>query len=1292
MRTLLLPAIPIRSSAFRTCVFIAALIMAALAAPAVSGQVTLSADGPGSTYELINSKLGGTAEEEPDCSHPAFGRHITEDWDDTLGEYVFIFHIHVTPDNDRCTNFDRQRNEIKAEGPSPAAVKGFYGDICNYRWRFKLDSGFQPSANFTHIHQIKAGDGSDSGSPLITITPRSGSPEKIEIIYTAPSGLSGSGTKTTANLSGFKGQWVEAYERVLYATNGTYQLSLTRVSDGVVLLAYTNNNLNLWRGDATFNRPKWGIYRSLNSSNSLRDEQVRFADFCIGKGSAICPSTILPPFQFVVGVTPASQIVLPGNSTTYTVNVTPLNGTTGVVSLAVSGLPAGVGASFSPASITNTGSSTLTVTASNSAAFGNYALTITALDSRSGTSQSFPVVLSIGDFLVSATPAWQSVVHGSNAVYTVTVTTNSAFTGSITLTASNLPPGASGVFNPSTLSSSGSSTLTVTTSGGDPGGTYSLAVVGTGGTVLRSTGAGVALNVTGDIAAPGALIWIGTNNWSVSANWTNATVGGGGAPGPGNSVLFTNSGTASAPGLVNNIVDSSFAIASLQYAQTNRYHTTQIADGRTLTIDTNLTVGTGTDLGANGILLAAMTGNGALTIANTNCIVTIRQGTAANSAGLTNNPPLPPWQQRATLDLSGLNTFDASLNRLLIAADGANSAFNSREVGTLYLAKTNRVSATTATNGVDVADNASNGPGANNDPALLASYLYLGQTNAFFIDSIGIGRSKSAGILAFNAALTNGANPVAFFRGLTTDRMVTWSVGDASSVGSSNQRTAGTADFSGGMLDARVDTVYIGRSMNGNNTGTGVSAAGTLTFSAGQVDGNRVEIGYQTSATGTGPGASGIINVNGTALLNVNQTLELAHGTTASPAVSGILNLNGGTVQATNVIGGGGIATVNISSGTLDLQGPNPAAGQIASLSTVNIGAIAATSPALLTNAARLNVSNTIVIAPNGTLAGNTVVTAPGLVVNGTISPGAGGPGGITNNGPISFNAGGHYRMAIIDAGAGPAVGWSFLQVNGALNGSASATNRFTVHLQPGAGSIANFSFDTNYDWPIATATGGFAGFNPAGIAVDAANVENDLAGGYFFIRTNGNSILLSFTNNHPPTATTAVLYRNGDTLNVPIATLAAHWSDAEGDAIVLTALGLSTNGAAISTDGTNIFYTNTNQVVDRFTYSIQDVRTNPPAVYQDDDTVRVGVGTVVVVPSLPSIMGISAAGNGFIINGSIGAPTEPYYILTSTNLLLPFTQWVRLATNLSDAGGNILFTNPANPSTPMQFYLLQVP
>lgn len=271
---------------------------------AIRAQVIVEADGPGNTYELINSFLGGNAIENPECVHPEFGRHITEAWDNTLGKNVFVFHSHVTPDNDRCVSFDRQRIEIKTYGPSPANVKGSKGEVHTYRWKFKLDSGFQPSSSFTHIHQIKAGDGSDDGSPLITITPRAGNPEKLQIIFTPSSGGSGGGTVASANLSSFKGTWVEVYERVFYEENGTYEINIVRVSDGVSLLSYSNNNIDMWRGDATFNRPKWGIYRSLNNASSLRDEQVRFADFCIAEGNVVCPGIAGSASQAVALLSP----------------------------------------------------------------------------------------------------------------------------------------------------------------------------------------------------------------------------------------------------------------------------------------------------------------------------------------------------------------------------------------------------------------------------------------------------------------------------------------------------------------------------------------------------------------------------------------------------------------------------------------------------------------------------------------------------------------------------------------------------------------------------------------------------------------------------------------------------------------------------------------------------------------------------------------------------------------------------------------------------------------------------
>ncbi|MBN9298195.1 MAG: hypothetical protein J0I41_14370 [Filimonas sp.] len=252
----------------------------ATATLATSGGTLLAANGPGNTYELINQVLGGTAYEVPDCSHTSFGRHISEVFDSTLNENVFVFTIHATPDNDRCVNTDRQRNEIKTYGPSPDSLKGQLNETVLYTWKFKLDAGFQPSPSFTHIHQIKAGDG-DDGAPLITISPRYGSPDKLEIIHTSGSSSTTLGKVKIVDLAPFKGTWVEVTETVTYKTAGSYAITIKRISDGATLLSYSNSNIDMWRTGTSFCRPKWGIYRSLNNVSYLRDENVRFADFYI---------------------------------------------------------------------------------------------------------------------------------------------------------------------------------------------------------------------------------------------------------------------------------------------------------------------------------------------------------------------------------------------------------------------------------------------------------------------------------------------------------------------------------------------------------------------------------------------------------------------------------------------------------------------------------------------------------------------------------------------------------------------------------------------------------------------------------------------------------------------------------------------------------------------------------------------------------------------------------------------------------------------------------------------------
>jgi hypothetical protein len=242
-------------------------------------QIILKSDGPGNTYELINSILapGNEAVEHPECVHAAFGRHIAEVWDDDLKENVFEFYSHVTPDNDRCEKLDRQRVEIKTYEPSADNLKGTLGETVTYKWKFKLPKGFQPSTNFTHLHQIKAVGGSQD-LPIFTLTARKSKINQLLVIHNNET------TVASANLSEFEGVWVEVTEIIKIGANGTYSISIKKVKSGQELLSFNNENILTIRPDNDFIRPKWGIYRSIKKVQDLRDEAVRFNDFFIKEG------------------------------------------------------------------------------------------------------------------------------------------------------------------------------------------------------------------------------------------------------------------------------------------------------------------------------------------------------------------------------------------------------------------------------------------------------------------------------------------------------------------------------------------------------------------------------------------------------------------------------------------------------------------------------------------------------------------------------------------------------------------------------------------------------------------------------------------------------------------------------------------------------------------------------------------------------------------------------------------------------------------------------------------------
>jgi hypothetical protein len=70
----------------------------------------------------------------------------------------------------------------------------------------------------------------------------------------------------------------------------------------------------------------------------------------------------------------------------------------------------------------------------------------------------------------------------------------------------------------------------------------------------------------------------------------------------------------------------------------------------------------------------------------------------------------------------------------------------------------------------------------------------------------------------------------------------------------------------------------------------------------------------------------------------------------------------------------------------------------------------------------------------------------------------------------------------------------------------------------------------------------------------------------------------------------------------------------------------------------------------------------------------------------------IAAEGGGFILSGSGGTSNGIYKVRTSSDLLVPLTNWSFILTDQFDSDGNFIFTNTTPTNAPQLFYILQLP
>jgi uncharacterized membrane protein len=204
-----------------------------------------------------------------------------------------------------------------------------------------------------------------------------------------------------------------------------------------------------------------------------------------------------PPPTFTVAATQTAFTIQAGLEATTAVTITRENGYDQPVTLAVTGGPVGVGASFSPTSVTGT-TSTMTLAVTPVVAPGTYNLVLRA-NGAGVAERTIPLTLTVtpaGSFGLTAAPAALTIVAGQSASSTITITRTEGYAGAVALTSTGAPTGVAVSFAPTSVTTGvATSQMTVVVDATVTAGSHTITVRGNGPNVSEQTTT-VALTIT----------------------------------------------------------------------------------------------------------------------------------------------------------------------------------------------------------------------------------------------------------------------------------------------------------------------------------------------------------------------------------------------------------------------------------------------------------------------------------------------------------------------------------------------------------------------------------------------------------------------------------------------------------------------------------------------------------------------------------------------------------------------------------------------------------------------------
>ncbi len=280
---------------------------------------------------------------------------------------------------------------------------------------------------------------------------------------------------------------------------GTSSTFITSVSAGgsfntsVALTASAPAGITVTLSAVTLTAPGSGSVTATVTTASTVAAGSYIVTITAAGGGAVATSiealTIVAP-SFALTSSAASVTVNSTSNATSQISITPSGGFKSSVSLVVYGLPAGVTATFSPATVNGaaTSASTLTLSAGQTATAGTYAATIAATGGGVTKTVGISVTVVVPSFTITAAASTSTVKTGGSSSVSFSINRSGGFSSVVALTASGLPAGITASFSPATLSGSatGTSSLTLAAAQAAKAGPITVTVSAIGGGLTRS--------------------------------------------------------------------------------------------------------------------------------------------------------------------------------------------------------------------------------------------------------------------------------------------------------------------------------------------------------------------------------------------------------------------------------------------------------------------------------------------------------------------------------------------------------------------------------------------------------------------------------------------------------------------------------------------------------------------------------------------------------------------------------------------------------------------------------------